>query len=277
MPPVQHVNIYILTTFGMLAATMFGMFYFYSGMNEVSFVVSNGLKSTTYFLDKHSYDRYLNGLIYSTTFFVATFLCLIVIAVPTQQQVQQRAAMAAAFGAPGMSVQPAVGMGQQPPPSMMPQGMPAQPTAPPQAMAPPQAAAPQPAPTRKAKSKAEAPPPIEEEEYLEEDEFGDTEQTEQSGDEDVVYGTGRVSDEATVDFIHKHSDSAVKFLFRKNLDGKPLSPAEDEIYRGWQKRGLSRAKIREYILQIMEWENIPSIPVHDVWSKLRDQIFELTH
>lgn len=112
------------------------------------------------------------------------------------------------------------------------------------------------------------------------DDFDDmhgSEKADDAGDTDVIFGTGRVTEESTVEFIHNHPDSAIKFLYRKNLDGKPLQPSEDEIYQGWQKRGLSRGRVRDYVLQVMEWDSLPEQPLMDTWSQLRDQIFELTH
>lgn len=177
----------------------------------------------------------------------------------------------------------------QPPPQMQPMAPPMpppQPMAPPQPMGAPQPmAAPQPmgapqqpqAPSQAAAPQAAKAEPVEED-FLDEDfDFDDESRTSDAGDADVVYGTGRITEEATVEFIHKHADSAIKFLYRKNLDGKPLQASEEEIYQTWQKRGLSRNKVREYVLQIMEWDALPEQTLMDTWSQLRDQLFELTH
>ncbi len=99
-----------------------------------------------------------------------------------------------------------------------------------------------------------------------------------SGEEDVVYGDGRISEDAAWEFIQQFPDSAVKFLYRKNLDNKPLSPTEEDIYRNWEMRGLTRAKVREIVLELMGWPSLPDSFPHEIWRAVRDQVFELrTH
>ena len=98
---------------------------------------------------------------------------------------------------------------------------------------------------------------------------------EDTGDEDVVYGNGRVTDDSVWDFIHNYPDSAVKFLYRKNLENKPLTPGEEDIYRRWEMRGMTRAKVRQFVLEVMGWKSLPDDFPHNIWRDLRDQIFEL--
>lgn len=94
-------------------------------------------------------------------------------------------------------------------------------------------------------------------------------------EEDVVYGDGRISEDAAWEFLQQYPDSAVKFLYRRNLDNKPLSPTDEDIYRIWESRGLSRGKIREILLEIMGWPSLPDAFPHQIWKELRDQIFEI--
>ena len=96
-----------------------------------------------------------------------------------------------------------------------------------------------------------------------------------TGDEDVVYGNGRVTDDSIWEYIHDYPDSAVKFLYRKSLENKPLTPNEEDIYRKWELRGMTRAKVRQYVLEIMGWKALPDDFPHNIWRELRDQIFEL--
>ena len=117
-----------------------------------------------------------------------------------------------------------------------------------------------------------------EEDFVLEDDFVLEEEDERSGsDSDVVYGLGRVTDESMVEFVHKYPDSAIKYLARRSLDGKPLPSEVEGLYDSWQKRGLSRKKLRAYILAIMEWDTLPDSTLMDMWSELRDRIYELTH
>jgi hypothetical protein len=96
-----------------------------------------------------------------------------------------------------------------------------------------------------------------------------------TGEEDVVYGNGPVTEDSIVEFIQNYPDSAVKFLYRKNLDNRPLPPMEEDIYQRWERRGMSRAKAREYVLEIMGWDKLPDDFPHNIWMKLRDRIYEL--
>ena len=93
----------------------------------------------------------------------------------------------------------------------------------------------------------------------------------------MVYGTGRITDEAHKSFIISSPDSAVKFLMRKELDGRPLKSSEDEIYEAWQERGLSRGKLRKHILKIMEWESVPELGVNEIYNQVKDKAYEISH
>ena len=107
------------------------------------------------------------------------------------------------------------------------------------------------------------------------DEFSDGAWTEiTEGEDDVVYGTEQITSAAVMDFVHKFPDSALKFLYRKQLNGKPLSKEEEEIYAAWEKRGMSRPKVKHYILSLMEWEKLPRDPLYEIWKRLRDHIFD---
>ena len=96
-------------------------------------------------------------------------------------------------------------------------------------------------------------------------------------DSDVVYGTGRITDEAHKSFIISSPDSAVKFLMCKGLDGRPLESSQDEIYEAWQERGLSRGKLRKHILKIMEWESVPELEVNEIYNQVKDKAYEISH
>jgi hypothetical protein len=261
MPPLNYVNFYILSFFGFLGSIFFGAFYFYRGMQKSSYIISNAVGSSLYYLDKNQYDMYLNGLVYCLTFMIALILFIAVIIVPSMSQIQQRMAMPYSSGYQGTPANAR---------SSMPQGTPMQPQMAPM-QAPPMEA---PAASKPAAPEAPKSPTLDELDEIEEE---SSRPIDSSGDADVVYGTGKITEESVIEFIHRHPDSALKYVFNKNIDGKPLGQKEGDIYAGWGKRGLSRAKARDYILQIMEWESMPDLPIHEIWTQLRDQIFELTH
>jgi len=250
--PVNYLNIYVIAVFGSLAATVGGIFICYTGMSETSYLVYRGMELTTYYLDKNRHDLYLNGLVYSITFGIAFLLLLAVIVIPSPEQIQKRLAANSFAGSPG-STKISVPEGETPD---------AEDTS-----------------LLDGESmEIELEPDIESYEVDEEEE---EESTLTGGidddDSDVVYGTGRITDEAHKSFIISSPDSAVKFLMRKELDGRPLKSSEDEIYEAWQERGLSRGKLRKYILKIMEWKNVPELEVNEIYNQVKDKAYEISH
>ena len=250
--PVNYLNIYVFAIFGGLAANVGGIFICYTGMSETSYLVYRGIDLTTYYLDKNRYDLYLNGLVYSITFGIAFLLLLAVIVIPSPEQIQKRLAVTSFAGSPG-STEISVPEGETPD---------AEDTS----------------PLDGESIEIELEPDIESYEVDEEE----VEESALTGgiddeDSDVVYGTGRITDEAHKSFIISSPDSAVKFLMRKGLDGRPLESSQDEIYEAWQERGLSRGKLRKHILKIMEWESVPELEVNEIYNQVKDKAYEISH
>ena len=112
----------------------------------------------------------------------------------------------------------------------------------------------------------------EEDEELEEDDSGlilvDSDET------DVVFGGEKISKAALEKFIRQYPDSALRFLFRRSLEGKPLSAEIEAIYYSWEKRGLSRGRLKKYLLKLMEWPEVPDLPILDLLQSLKDRIYE---
>jgi len=96
-----------------------------------------------------------------------------------------------------------------------------------------------------------------------------------SEENDVVFGDGRIDQKSMSNFVAHYPDSTIKFLMRKNLDGRPLPVGYEEIYSQWENRGLSRGRLKKYLFKLMEWENFPDIPVHDVVNKIREHQYFL--
>ena len=250
--PVNYLNIYVFAIFGGLAATVGGIFTCYTGMSETSYLVYRGMELTTYYLDKNRHDLYLNGLVYSITFGIAFLLLLAVIVIPSPEQIQKRLAATSFAGSPE-STEISVPEGETPD-------------------------AEETSPLDGESIEIELEPDIESYEVDEEE----VEKSALTGgiddeDSDVVYGTGRITDEAHKSFIISSPDSAIKFLMRKELDGRPLKSSEDEIYEAWQERGLSRGKLRKHILKIMEWENVPELEVNEIYNQVKDKAYEISH
>ena len=113
-----------------------------------------------------------------------------------------------------------------------------------------------------------------EEESIEDDEDGllqdDTEE------DDVVFGSKRITQSSLEKFVRQYSDSTLKFLLRRTLDGRPLPGKIEEVYVGWEKRGLSRGRLKKYVLKLMEWSEIPDMPILDLLQIIRDRVYEVS-
>ena len=250
--PVNYLNLYVFAIFGGLAATVGGIMVCYSGMSETSYLVYRGMEITTYYLDKNRHDLYVNGMVYSITFGIAFLLLLAVIVIPSPEQIQKR-----------LAVSPFAG-GNSTPEITAPAG---------------ETLVEEETPAADDESlEIELEPDVE---SFEVDEEEEEESAQSSGpeeeDSDVVYGTGRITDQAHRSFIISSPDSAVKFLLRKELDGRPLKSSQDEIYNGWQERGLSRGKLRKHFLKIMEWDNVPELEVSEIYNQVKDKVYEISH
>ena len=112
----------------------------------------------------------------------------------------------------------------------------------------------------------------EEDEEIEEDDSGlilvDSDET------DVVFGGEKISKAALEKFIRQYPDSTLRFLLRRSLEGRPLSAEIEAIYYSWEKRGLSRGRLKKYMLKLMEWPEVPDLPILDLLQSLKDRIYE---
>ena len=250
--PVNYLNLYVFAIFGGLAATVGGIMVCYSGMSETSYLVYRGMEITTYYLDKNRHDLYANGMVYSITFGIAFLLLLAVIVIPSPEQIQKRLAVSPFTGGnstPGITAPAVETLVEEETPAADDESL-----------------------------EIELEPDVE---SFEVDEEEEEESAQSSGpeeeDSDVVYGTGRITDQAHRSFIISSPDSAVKFLLRKELDGRPLKSSQDEIYNGWQERGLSRGKLRKHFLKIMEWDNVPELEVSEIYNQVKDKVYEISH
>ena len=98
---------------------------------------------------------------------------------------------------------------------------------------------------------------------------------EDDGDNDVVFGDGQIDSKSISRFVKSFPDSAIKFMFRKNLDGRNLPVEYEEIYINWEKRGLSRGRLKKYLFKMMKWDNFPDIPILEVVQRIKDRQYDL--
>jgi len=281
-----------------MGALVGGSFYFIVGMGHTTYLVTDGVRVGMQYLDKPRYDMHLQGLIFSLSFLIAGALLLLLVILPDREgraarggeappQPRRRPDQAGEAPQPAAAAAAPQPAQAAPPAAPLPQAQAAASTSPlsiesGEGEAEPAAAPAQPQP--QAQAQPQRPGVSVEEEVLQsaaaapEDlptvDFGDS-RFEDTGEEDVVYGNGRVTEDAVWEFVQQYPDSAVKFLYRKTLDNKPLSPTEEDIYRAWEQRGMSRAKVREIVLEIMRWQSLPDNFPHEIWRELRDQIYEI--
>ncbi len=304
----QSAKIYMVAMLALLTALLVGAVFFLAGMQSSSYLVSNGAEYSLQFIDQPRYEWHLVGLVYSAVFLLASLFLLAIVAIPDERilaafrrvpvppQPRRRRGPAVT---PEALAEAAAPLREAPPPAAAPPAPP--PAAPPAAPAPPEpgapvapvaAEAPEVPTATEAAAPVQPPParptsapdvPVDEAVQQEaEPEISAADLPEASpdisGEEDVVYGNGPVTEESIFDFIQSYPDSAVKFLYRKNLDNRPLPPIEEDIYQRWERRGMSRGKVRQLVLELMEWERLPDDFPHSIWMRIRDRIYDLqTH
>jgi hypothetical protein len=260
-----------------LAATAAGAVMFALGMRDTTYVINDGVGYVTEYLNRPKYDTQLQGFVFAVTFLIAGLLMAAVIMMPGKggaapslpvgpPQPRQRQPRAVLEAAPAILAAAAAppAAGPAAPPAAAPVMVPALEAAPAAQIAAPTA------PVRSVEEEVLAQVPDDLPKLERENSRFDD-----AGEDDVVYGTGRVTDDSLWDFIQRHPDSAVKFLYRKSLDNKPLTTVEEEIYRQWEQRGMTRSKVRGMVLEIMSWKSLPEDFPHNIWRELRDQVFDM--
>ena len=289
MNRIQPFGFYMGLLGFFMVALLAGTIYFLVSMSDTTYMLSDGARLGIQYLDKPKFDSHLQGFIFAVSFLLAGGLMCLLILIPNDQR-----GFLPQFE-PLVPTNTPTRRRQDSSSATTVEEPEAQPAAPPA----PEVAAPQPQEggtqsmvtieQAEGEDGAKASPPASAEETSPDEVEGtdfpegddlpdlglDDSDTEETGEDDIVYGNGRVSEDACWDFVQLYPDSAVKFLYRKNLDNKPLGPSEEDIYREWERRGLTRAKIREIVLQIMSWPSLPDTFPHNIWRELRDQIYEM--
>ena len=97
-----------------------------------------------------------------------------------------------------------------------------------------------------------------------------------SDDTDVVFGSDIIRVPSMEKFVLQYPESALRFLMRQNIDGKPLPADIVLVHAGWEERGLSRNVLKKYVLELMQWSDFPDLPFKDFYLQLRNRIFEVS-
>ncbi len=116
---------------------------------------------------------------------------------------------------------------------------------------------------------------VEEDEEIEEDDSGlhqvDSDET------DVVFGDKKITHASMEKFVHQYPNSVLRYLLCRNLDGRPLSAEVVAVHSNWEERGLLRKRLKKYVLKLMEWPEVPDLPILDLLQNLRDHLYEVSH
>ena len=97
-----------------------------------------------------------------------------------------------------------------------------------------------------------------------------------SDDTDVVFGSDIIRVPSMEKFVLQYPESALRFLMRQNIDGKPLPADIVLVHAGWEERGLSRIVLKKYVLKLMQWSDFPDLPFQDFYLQIRNRIFEVS-
>ncbi len=97
-----------------------------------------------------------------------------------------------------------------------------------------------------------------------------------SDDTDVVFGSDIIRVPSMEKFVLQYPESALRFLMRQNIDGKPLPSDIVLVHAGWEERGLSRNVLKKYVLELMQWSDFPDLPFQDFYLQIRNRIFEVS-
>ncbi|OGG95330.1 MAG: hypothetical protein A2527_07355 [Candidatus Lambdaproteobacteria bacterium RIFOXYD2_FULL_50_16] len=247
---------------GVIGLALLASLHFFSEMNDNYVLIARGYDPYQQVTDNYRFHRSKKGLIFSVSFLISATSFLVMVLLPNEEAKRVKPVRKAAPVPEGVT--PPKAQSESTISSPMQGGVDdkdedLETTALPE-------------PRSRSRERESVIEAIEELD-LEDVEFeGEVDITE--GEDDVVYGSGEITAAALIDFVHKYPDSSLKFLFRRKLDGKPLSAEEEDIYAAWEARSLTRGKIKRYILQLMDWEEMPKEPLYEIWKKIRDHIFE---
>ena len=92
----------------------------------------------------------------------------------------------------------------------------------------------------------------------------------------MVFGTGPITRDSLQRYVREYPDSALRFLLRREIDGRPLSREVESVHEQWQERGLVRGRVNRYLLELMSWEEIPDLPIHELLGEMRRHLVSLS-
>ena len=272
---MNHSSTYIAILLGSAAVLVVFLLFFMNGLGQVSYLVYNGIEQTLQKTDLLRYELNLLGVVYTLVLILAALLLVVFFMLGDAHT----AGAIRSVGVPNTRERNA-GVQRHielPPSPVVPERVVAAPEVPAAVRATREAETAKepetPALLPRRAARPEKRPTAEELDLPALENFQSRYHGEE--DDDVIYGNGRITEDALWDFVQNHPDSAIKFLYRKNLDNKPLPPIEEDIYRNWELRGMRRIHIRSIILSVMGWKTLPEDFPHNLWQRLRNRLLDL--
>ena len=114
---------------------------------------------------------------------------------------------------------------------------------------------------------------VDDEEIDDDDDFEEGLKDTPTDEADVVFGTAQVTRKSIGTFVETYPDSALRYLLRHNLDGRPLPSEFEAVHEQWTDRGLSRGRLKRHLLDLMKWDDIPDLPIHELLGEVRGRLF----
>ena len=114
---------------------------------------------------------------------------------------------------------------------------------------------------------------VDDEEIDDDDDFEEGLKDTPTDEADVVFGTAQVTRKSIGTFVEAYPDSALRYLLRRNLDGRPLPSEFEAVHEQWTDRGLSRGRLKRHLLDLMKWDDIPDLPIHELLGEVRGRLF----
>ncbi|MDP7318824.1 MAG: hypothetical protein QGH12_11675 [SAR324 cluster bacterium] len=112
-------------------------------------------------------------------------------------------------------------------------------------------------------------------EDIDDDDFEEGLKEVSTDEADVVFGTGPVTRDSLQRYVREYPDSALRFLLRREIDGRLLAREIESVHEQWQERGLVRGRVSRYLLELMSWEEIPDLPIHELLGEVRRHLVTL--
>jgi len=103
----------------------------------------------------------------------------------------------------------------------------------------------------------------------EEPEQGQNKNEKNSG---VFYGREVIDAEMIANFVETYPESAIKFVFHRNVDETPLDSSVRALHNSWVKRGMTEEQVRNEILGIMDWQDFPKQNLYEITLEIKDKI-----